>query len=184
MRLRCLPEMGGWLLVAVLASGQTNQQPADPQSTGAQPTKSQPATSQPATQQPIKPSAVAAAASASKAARESAPPSRVIRNHDISDASNPPEASKSESKANDAAAQAAAAKQTQEDEQKVRRFEAQGKIFQNQVKVEKGKIIGIQNHITSLKNQFAAWSAGYAQDDEAQVCWTSTYYTPYYKDWC
>ena len=184
MRFRCLSGIGGWLLVAVLASGQTSQPSADPQSAGAQPTKPQPATSQPVTQQPVKPSAVAAAASASKAARESAPRLKVIRNHDISDSSTPPEAGKSESKPNDAAARAAAAKQTQEDEQKVRQFETQGKIFQNQIKVEKGKIIDIQNHVTSLKNQFAAWSAGVAQSDEAQACWTSTYYTPYYKDWC
>ena len=87
---------------------------------------------------------------------------------------------------NDAAEQAARNKATDEeqDQQEVRRFEAQGKKFQNQVRVEKGKIIDIQNHITSLKNQFAARSNGFAQDDEGQACWTSTYYTPYYKDWC
>jgi hypothetical protein len=72
----------------------------------------------------------------------------------------------------------------EEDHQKVLRFEAQGKVFQNQVKVQKGKIIDLQNDITSLKNEFDAWSTGFAQDDEAQACWTSTYYTPYYKDWC
>ncbi|MGA8732544.1 MAG: hypothetical protein WB558_01365 [Terriglobales bacterium] len=182
--------MVGWLLMPVLAFGQTGQQPNTPQSTGTQPTVSQPANAQPTSPQPanpkpIKPSAVDAAASASKQARESATPSKVIRNHDISDRSNPPEAAKSGPAAQDTAAQAARDKASDEQAQrKARQFETQGKIFQNQVKVQKGKIIDIQNQITSLKDQFAAWSAGFAQDDEAQSCWTSTYYTPYYKDWC
>lgn len=52
------------------------------------------------------------------------------------------------------------------------------------MKVEKGKIIDIQNRITSLKYQFDAWSAEFSQDFDAQACWTSQYYSPYYKDWC
>jgi len=180
--------MLGWLLMPVLAFGQTGQQPSSPQSTDAQPTTSQPASPQPVNPKPIKPSAVAAAADASRQARDSAPPIRVIRNHDLNDGTSPPEA-KSDPKSNDAAAQAAQDKltqdkTTQDDERKVRQFYAQGLTFKNQIKVQKGKIVDIQNRITSLKNQFAAWSVGFAQDPDAQACWTSTYYTPYYKDWC
>jgi hypothetical protein len=182
--------MLGWLLLAALAFGQTSQQASPPQSTGTQPTNSQPATTQTANPQaansgPVKPSAVDAAAAAARQARESAPPTKVIRNHDLSDGSNPP-AAKPTPTPNGDAAQTARNKATdeEEDQQEVQQFEAQGKKFQSQVRVEKGKIIDIQNHITSLKNQFAAWSTGFAQDDEAQACWTSTYYTPYYKDWC
>jgi hypothetical protein len=65
----------------------------------------------------------------------------------------------------------------------VRHFYVQGLTFENQVKVQKGKIVDIQNRITSLKNQFAAWSVGFAQDSDAQACWTSTYYTSYYNNW-
>jgi hypothetical protein len=189
MRLRDRLGIVGWLLLAALAFGQTSQQANSSQSTGTQPTSSQPATTQPANPQPanpgpVKPSAVDAAAAAARQARESAPPIKIIRNHDLNDGSNPPPA-KSAPTPNDAAEQAARDKATdEEDQQEVQRFEAQGKKFQSQVRVEKGKIIDIQNHITSLKNEFAAWSTGFAQDDEAQACWTSTYYTPYYKDWC
>jgi hypothetical protein len=184
MRVRYCLGMIGWLMMPALAFGQTSQQASTPQSAGAQPTAAQPASQQPSNQKPVKPSAVDAAASASRQARESVPPIKVIRNHDLNDGSNPP-SSKSAATQNDAAAQAAADKATdEEDRHEVQQFEAQGKKFQNQVRVEKGKIIDIQNHITSLKNQFAAWSTSFAQDDEAQACWTSTYYTPYYKDWC
>jgi len=181
--------MLGWLLLPALAFGQTSQQASPTQATGTQPISSQPATTQTANPQAansgtVKPSAVDAAAAAARQARESAPPTKIIRNHDLSDGGNPPSA-KSAPTPNDAAEQAARDKATdEEDQQEVRQFEAQGKTFQNQVRVEKGKIIDIQNHITTLKNQFAAWSTGFAQDDEAQACWTSTYYTPYYKDWC
>ena len=61
---------------------------------------------------------------------------------------------------------------------------AKAKSSRIRSKVQKGKIIGIQNHITSLKNQFAAWSTSFSQDSDAPACWTSTYYTPYYKSWC
>src|SRR5580704_1179377 len=194
MRLRDRLGMVGWPLLAALAFGQTSQQGNSQQSTGPQPSNSQAATTQPANpqaanQQPanpglVKPSAVDAAAAAARQARESAPPTKVIRNHDIRNGSNPP-AAKSGPTPSDAAAQAARDKATdEEDQQEVQRFEAQGKKFQSQVRVEKGTIIDIQNHIASLKNEFAAWSTEFAQDDEAQACWTSTYYTPYYKDWC
>jgi hypothetical protein len=193
MRIRYWLATAGWLLVTALAFGQTSQQ-SGTAVTGAQATIPQPANSQPpdaeranslpANPTPIKPSAVAAAAAASKLARESAPPSKVIRSHDLNDGSNPPEASKSAPTPEEAAAEAARQKQAQEEQRKVRQFEAQGKTFQNQIKVQKGKIIGIQNRIISLKNQFAAWSAEFSQDSEAPACWTSAYYSPYYKDWC
>jgi hypothetical protein len=179
--------------MTAVASSQSNQQPAGSQSTGAQsasspPTVSQPDKSvpvvQPASPKPIQPSPVAAAASASRSAHESAPPTKIIRNHDISNGSNPPAEAKSQAKPSDVTLQAAQDKETQEEEQRVQQFETQGKAFQNQIKVEKGKIIDIQNHIASLKDQFAEWSTGFAQDDEASQCWTSAYYSPYYKDWC
>jgi len=176
--------------MTALACGQSTQPSTDPQSTGSQSTNAQPANSQsaksqPATQRPVKPSALAAAASASRTAAETAPPIKVIRNHDLNDGSNPPEAAKPAPSQQASATQAARDKAIQaQEEQKEKQFETQGKIFQNQIRVEKGKIIGIQNHITSLKNQFAAWSAGLSQDTDAPACWTSAYYSPYYKDWC
>lgn len=163
--------------MTALASGQTTQPPADSQSTASQTPTSQPAT-------PVKQSAVAAAASASKQTRDSAPPIKVIRNHDLNDGSNPPDAAKSELKPSNVEQSATQARETQEEERKTRQFETQGKVFQNQIKVQKGKIIGIQNRMVSLKNQFAAWSASFSQDSDAPACWTSTYYTPYYKSWC
>jgi len=190
MRLRDWPEITGCLLMTALVYGQSTQPPTDPQSTGSQSTNAQPANSQPvksppANQKPVKPSAVAAAASASRTAVETAPPIKVIRNHDLNDGSNPPEAAKPATSQEASATQAARDKAIQaQEEQKEKQFETQGKIFQNQIRVEKGKIIGIQNHIASLKNQFAAWSAGFSQDTDAQTCWTSAYYSPYYKDWC
>jgi DNA polymerase III gamma/tau subunit len=194
MRLGYWVKLAVWLLMTGLACGQTNQQPPDSQSTtqpaaaqsaNSQPAKSSSTNSQSANQRSTKPSAVAAAASASKLARESAPPSKVIRNHDLKDGSNASEADKSQPKPSDTAAQTASYKTTQQEEiRKVRQFEAQGKTFQNQIKVEKGKVIEIQNRITSLKNQFATWSAEFSQADEASVCWTSSYSTPYYNEWC
>src|SRR5579863_2797179 len=146
MRLRDRLGIVGWFLLPGLAFGQTSQQASTPQSTSAQPTASQPAAEQsaspqPANPKPVKPSAVDAAAAAARQARESAPPTKVIRNHDLSGGSNPP-AAKSAPTPNDVAAQAARDKATDEEDQKeVRQFEAQGKTFQNQVRVEKGKII-------------------------------------------
>ena len=176
--------------MVALAYGQTNQQPGTAQATDQQATTPQPANSQPPNAQPanspkpIKPSAVAAAAAASKLARESNPPTKIIRNHDLNDGTNPPEAAKSAPTPDEAAAKAAQDKADQDEQRKAQQFEAQGKTFQNQIKVEKGKIIDIQNRITNIKNQFAAWSAQFCQDPDAQACWTSTYYTPYYKSWC
>jgi|SRR5579863_3991660 len=173
--------MLGWLLIPVLALGQTNQQPSAPPSTEAQP-----APSQPANPKPIKPSAVAAAATASRQARDSAPPIKVIRNDDLNDDADWPETAKSEPKPSGAAAhhKSSEDKTTRDEERKVRQFYSQGLAFKNQVKVQKGKIADIQNRMTSLKNRFAGWSVRNAQDSEARACWTSGYYMTYYKDWC
>jgi len=186
MRLRYWMAIVGWLLSAALTFGQTNQQPTNPQASGTQPNNAQPnsqsTSTPPVNQAAIKPSAVAAAANASRLAKESAAPIKVIRNHDISDGSSTPDAGTPDGAATRSAQDQD--KETQEEERNVQQFEAQGKTFQNQIKVEKGKILDIQNHITLLKNQFAVWSAGFAQDDEASSCWTNAYYSPYYKEWC
>ena len=165
----------------VLALGHTNQQPSTQPST-----ETQPAPSQPANSKPIKPSAVAAAANASRQARDSAPPIKVIGDDDLNDGADSPETAKSEPEPSDATAQHKLIedKTTRDEKRKVRQFYAQGLTFKNQAKVQKGKIVDIQSRMTSLKNRFAAWSAAFAQDSDAQACWTSTYYTPYYRDWC
>jgi len=178
MRLRYWLSIAAWFLMNALASAQTTQPAADSQSTASQTTSPAP----PA--RPVKPSPVAAAASASKQARDSAPPIKVIRNRDLNDGSNPSDAAKSEAKSSDVKQAVAQAKEIQEEEQKTRQFENQGKVFQNQIKVQKGKIVGIQNRIISLKYQFDARSTSFSQDSDAPACWTSTYYTPYYKSWC
>jgi len=176
----------GWGLMSALAWSQTNPA-ADPQSTGSPSTNSQPAkspaSSQAASQPPTKPSAVAAAANASRLAHQAAPPSKVIRNHDLSDGSNPPDSAKAEPKPNDTAKQAARDKEIQEEDRKVQQFEVQGKTFQNQVKVQKGKIIDLQNRVQNLSGQFDAWSASHRHVNPA-VCWTSEHDTEMYKSWC
>jgi hypothetical protein len=173
--------------MTALACGQTNQQPADPQSTGTQPANSQAGKSVPATQpgnpKPIKPSAVAAAASASRLAHQSAPPSKVIRNHDLTDGSNQPEPATSAPMPGDTAAQVARDEVTEEEKQKVEQFGIQGKTFQNQVKVQKGKIVDLQKQVQNISDQFDAWSVSHRHVNAA-VCWTSEYETELYKSWC
>jgi hypothetical protein len=176
MRLRYGLSIAAWLLMNALAYAQTTEPAGYSQSSASQTTSPAP----PA--KPVNQSPVAAAASASKQARDSTPAIKVIRNHDLNDGNNSPDAATS--KSGNAEQTVAQAKETQEEEQKTRQFETQGKIFQNQIKVQKGKIIGIKNHIVSLKNQFDEWSTSFAQDSDAPACWTSTYYTPYYKSWC
>lgn len=173
MRVRYYLGMVGWFLMLALAFGQTSPQASTPQSTSAQPTASQPASpqssAQPATPEPVKPSAVDAAARTAKQARESAPPIKVIRNRDLNDGSNPPDVGKPAPTPQDTAEQAARDKEADEEDQPdAGEFEAHGKTFQNQVKVQKAKITDIQNRIASIENQFAAWSIGFAQDDEAR----------------
>jgi hypothetical protein len=169
-------------LAGASAFSQTNQSTATPptdQPPSGQATTSQPPNAPPpAKPQPASPHSVADAARASKQLQESAPPAKVYRNKDVKS----PAAAGGTPTANSVPPTAPAAdEQTRKD----RAFEAQGRIFKSQMLVEKGKVVDIQNHMRSLKEQFDAWSMAYAQDPtDAQQCWTSTYYTPYYKDWC
>jgi hypothetical protein len=186
MRLHYRLVIAVWLLATALAWGQTNTQPADPQTSGAQPTNLQvkPApTKQEADPKAVKPSAVAAAASASRLTHQSAPPSKVIRNHDLNAGSNPPDTSKSEPAVNDAVLQVARDEAVAEEKRKVDQFAIQGKAFQDQVKVQKSKIIDLQDRVQDLRNQFDAWSISHRHVDSA-VCWTSEHETELYKSWC
>ena len=177
------------LLLSALAFGQADQPTAAQQPTSQQPTAKPPANPQPNVQQ-----SVAGAARASRQAQESAPPTKVYRNKDVKDpaeAGSPATAGPSAaatSAAGPAVTKTASPSAAQIDAaqiQKDRTFEARAKVFKSQILAEKGRIAGIQNRIADLKYQFDAWSTEYAQDPtDAQVCWTSSYYTPYYKDWC
>ena len=185
------------LLVSALAFGQGDQSaPAPPNavpSTAQQPA-AQPTTPSTAKPRPDTPGSVADAARASKQTKESAPPGKVYRNKDVKD---PDEAAAADRNATatpvakpvvapTAKTAAPGAAQTAAEEiKKNRAFEAQGLVFKNQMKSEKEKITDIQNRIADLKYQFDEWAAGYSQDpSDAQACWTSQYYWPYYKDWC
>jgi hypothetical protein len=181
----------GALLVSVPAFGQTNQQATVPQPAVQQ----QSATQHPPATPPSKPhsteSPVADAAQASKQARDSAPATKVYRNHDLKDpnAETPVSGAAAASgaaapTAAPASAQSVAYSAVATPTQTPAAFEAQAAIFTSQVRAEKGKIIDIQTNIRNLKSQFAAWSAEYSQDEEAPVCWTSAYDSSYYKDWC
>ena len=194
------------LLLSAFAFGQTDQsttaqQTAASQPTGQQPTSQQAASQQQTTPTPAKPrsttpQSVAGAARASKQLQESAPPAKLYRNKDVKDPNDhggptSTGSSAAATPAGPAVAQAAAhtaaptAVQTDAAQiQKDRAFEAQAKVFKSQILAEKGKIAGIQNRMTNLKYQFDAWSVSYSQDGDAPACWTSAYYTPYYKDWC
>jgi hypothetical protein len=207
MRVSCRLKLTsiGMLLLSALAFGQADQP------TTAQPTTNQqPTTQQPTAQPPAKPAivrqSVAGAARASRQAQESAPPAKIYRNKDVKDPSVPGSPATANSAATTAPATGSAVPQNapisaahpaaivtaqtapQADAtqiQKDRAFEAQAKVFKSQILAEKGKIVDIRNRIADLKYQFDMWSTEYAQDPtDAQTCWTSTYYTPYYKDWC
>jgi hypothetical protein len=68
--------------------------------------------------------------------------------------------------------------------QQAENFEAQGRILRDQILIQKGKILDIQDQMTSLNDQFVTWSADFSQDDSAPLCWTSVYTWPAYKEWC
>jgi hypothetical protein len=174
---------------------------ADPSVT-AQPPNNQPPSPQPTAPPPAKPRpntrpTVADATRASRQLQASASAAKVYRNKDVKDpadagspTANGPSAAVN-SPAQPAITQTASlpashpAVQTGDEEiQRDRAFEAQARVFKNQILVEEGRIAGIQNRMATLKDQFAAWSAEYSQDDEAPLCWTSSYTSPYYKDWC
>jgi hypothetical protein len=178
------------LLLGALAFGQADQSVATGQPTT--PTPSLQPTTPPAKPRPNTRQTVADAARASRQLQASAPAAKVYRNTDVkdpADAGSPAPASPSAVKP--AITQTASlhashpAGQTADEEiQRDRAFEAQARVFKNQILAEKGEIASIQNRMASLKDQFAAWSAEYSQDDEAPLCWTSSYTSPYYKDWC
>jgi len=135
-----------------------------------------------ASQQSIQasPQSIVDAAHAAKQTQQSAPPTKVIRNKDLADPNDLDKPDKSQTPATPAPTQASPDAALLAD----RKFEAQGKIFQNQIRVQKGKLVDIQNHIQRVKYEFATWSAEFSQDYDAPACWTSQYNTPYYKEWC
>jgi hypothetical protein len=195
------------LLLTASAVGQAEPSTASQETTNRQPASEQPANQQPAAQPPATPrpapQSVAAAARASRQAQQSAPATKVYRNKDVKDRDDVGGPAATGSSAASAAAGSPASVPTtshsspqsvtppvvtQSDAaqiQKDRAFEAQAEVFKSQMLAEKGKVVRIQNRIADLKYQFDAWSTEYAQDPtDAQACWTSTYYTPYYKEWC
>jgi len=181
------------LLIGALAFGQTDQPPSTPQST---PQPSANKTSPPRQTNdkcPCQPWTAVDAANASRQKVESEAPAKVYRNKDLKDpaetsvtsegtpapASVPkstpvaPTSPQSESTVPSAPLQSPAS------------FKAQGDVYRNQILLEKEKVADIQSHITYLKYQFDMWSSSLAQDPtDASLCWTSSYNTPYYKDWC
>lgn len=183
------------LLAGALAFGQAGQSVARQQSTGQQATQQSPGATAPKPQ-PNTPQSVAEAARASSHLQASSPTVRVYRNKDVKNPADSGSLSAGPSAAVNPPVQPAVtqtdslpaphpAVQTADEEIQIdRAFEAQAKFFKTQILMEKGRITGIQDHIASLKDQFAAWSAEYSQDDEAPLCWTSSYTSPYYKDWC
>ena len=180
------------LLLVVLAFGQ-----AEPPTTRQPTITQQPATQSPLNRQPANPQSVADAARVSKKALASAPV-KVYRNKDLrnSNSRDGKDVASPTTRDRSTAATSAAspptptpsypATQPLDDTLKGKdaAFESQGKILRNQVLVQKGKIVGIQNQITSLSDQFAAWSSAYSQDYETPVCWTSLHDSLYYKAWC
>jgi hypothetical protein len=179
------------LLLCALAFGQADQPPAaQVPPTTAKPSE-QPAAGQlptatpPAKPQPVTPHSVVDAARASKQAQQSAPTAKVYRNKDVKD---PGETANTASTTVAPTHPTIGQTSAQSDDQQIqkdRAFEAQALVFKSQIRVEKGKIVAIQNRMTSLKYQFDAWSTEFSQDPtDAEACWTSQYYTPYYKDWC
>jgi hypothetical protein len=189
--------MRGWpklivlIVVMPLAFGQSSQPTTAQSSTAVQQPIGQPSSAQqPTKKKSTQPRSVADAARASKQLRESAPPTKVYRNKDVKTnadvipAGNTHIAATPGTQPGTTPASSRPAALSPDDAflQKERTFESQGAILRNQVRVQKGKIIDIQNHMVSLKNQFAAWSADFSQDDTAALCWTGQYYL--YKDWC
>ena len=175
------------LLVCALAFGQSDQSTAAPPSTSPTGSGQQEVASPSAKPRPAPPASVADAARASKQAQQSAPATaKVYRNKDVKGAA---DSGNTASVASTPIAQPGitktAAETTDDQIRKDRAFEAQASVFKNQIRVAKSKIIDIQNRMKDLKYQFDAWSTEFAQDSsDAQACWTSQYYTPYYKDWC
>jgi len=176
--LRIIPS----LLLTALAFGQT-EPPTIPQQ--------QSATQQPANPQPTKPPSVADVARASKKAKSSSPPAKVYKNKDLrssEDATAPATGEHRPAAATPPPTQTASHPPAQTTDEFLKRknaaFEADGRNFKNQVLAQKAKIADIQNQIANLKDQFAAWSVDYVQDDDMQLCWSYLHDSPFYKGWC
>jgi hypothetical protein len=181
------------LLICASAFGQTDQPSSPPQST-AQPSANK--TSPPGQTNnkcPCKPRTVVDAANASKQKVESETPAKVYRSKDLKGPAVP--SVTSEGTASPAlvpkstpAAQASPQSASSSESaplQSPASFKAQGDVYRNQILLEKEKVADIQSRITDLKYQFDEWSTSVAQDPtDASLCWTSSYSTPYYKDWC
>jgi len=177
-------------LVAAAAFAQADQ-PA--QSSPSPPPASQPSATQ---QTPVrlpakKPQSLADVARSSKQAYESAPPTKVYRNKDVRDpaeegspvtpnsgpavSASHPAPPKSAPPAKTAAAIAM---------EKEAAFEAQGKVLRSQVLAQKARIVGVQNSIRQIQNQFADWTTWYTDDGDVSLCWTNLGDTYYYKSYC
>jgi hypothetical protein len=184
--------IAGAVLMGALAFGQTDQTSSAPQSTTApSPDKTSPPR-QTNDKCPCKPRTVVDAASTSKQKAESEPGAKTYRNKDLKD---PAETSVTSEGATtplsvpkSAPAPTSAKKElaTPADPlQSPAAFKAQGDVYRNQILLQKEKIADVQSRITDLKYQFDEWSASLAQDPtSASICWSSSYSTPYYKDWC
>jgi hypothetical protein len=200
MAANCGLKLIGSLLVTALAFGQSNQAiptlPATGQPTTAsqqsptsgQPTGQPPTTTTPAKRRPSAPPSIADAARTSKQLQDSEPPAKVYRNNDVRDRTIPASTATGDHSpvAVPAAVHPAPAQIPPSGVlmQTPAAFEAQGMMLKNQVRVQKGKIIDIQNHINSLKYQFDQWTAEYSQNNGALVCGTSLYSSPDNKEWC
>lgn len=178
--------------MGTLAFGQTGQTSSAPQSATSPTADKTSPPRQTNDKCPCQPWTVVDAASASKQKAGSGSPAKLYRNKDLKSpaergtsseqtaaspsVSSPPPTSTSVQKEailSSAPLQSPAA------------FKAQGDVYRNQILLQKEKIADIQSRITDLKYQFDVWSASLAQDPtDASLCWTSSYSTPYYKDWC
>jgi hypothetical protein len=178
----------GLLLVSALAFCQ-----ADQATTAQQPTGRQPTTQRPANRPPAKPQSVADAARASRQVHKAAPPAKVYRNKDVRERSDVGSPTVGSPSAATSVAQPAAPKTASEPAaqttdqallQNAAAFESQGKILRNEILVQKGKIVDLQNDMASLQRQFADWSTEFSPANKAPVCWTPLYNSFYYQDWC
>jgi hypothetical protein len=185
----CL-KMIATLLICALAFSQTDQPTNTPLPTPPHPVGA-PAPSQKPTSPPTRPRSVAEAARSSKQLRESAPPAKIYKNKDVTEhadagdtTAKSPKAATASQTGPTATSHSVVAAASGSPLQSPAAFESQGIILRNQVRVQKGKIIDIENQITRLKAQFALWSASYLEDQESTVCWTTLHDSPYYQAWC
>jgi hypothetical protein len=184
-------KMFATLLICAWAFSQTDQ-PTNTQLPNSTHPVGAPTASQKPASPPTRPPSVAEAARSSKRLRESAPPAKIYKNKDVMEhadagettTDSPRAATASPTGLTPATSHPAATAASGIPLQSPAAFESRGIILRNQVRVQKGKIIDIQNQITRLKAQFAAWSAGFLEDQESPVCWTTLHDSPYYQEWC